>query len=150
MRIVCLRRRVRTDDLGAVLAQALSDVWRYLGLRESVTVGPALMVYHAWDGPLIDFSAGFPVAEPFNPTEPFEVLEIAACTAVTSLHEGGYEKIPALYEAMAAWMRRQGYPPAGHPIEIYWVDSSRAESAEELRTEIAWPTLCDGKSSTQD
>jgi effector-binding domain-containing protein len=140
-RWLAVRTTVPRDELPDVLQACLEDVWQYLNRLESATVGPAIVRYHALDDEQIDVEAGFPVAEDLPGDGAIRAAELPAGRAATTLHHGGYDKLPAAYAALQRWMAVQGLRPAGPPWEIYWVDPSQAASVAELRSELVWPVI---------
>ncbi len=145
-RFASIRMRVPPEEFGAALASMFEQVWNHLNGLEHVTVGPAIARHHSLDQPtqdhtepLLDVEAGFPVQEVLPESPPILASTLPAGPAATSMHEGPYERLPDTYERLRAWIQARELTTAGAPYEIYWIDHSQANIADELRTEIVWP-----------
>lgn len=138
-RLALRRASVEPLDFGPALRWTLETVWKQLSTLERVTVGPAVARYLGVSETVIDFEAGFPVAEPLPPLDGLHTGELPAGPAATTLHHGSYAGLPEAYAALQAWMAEQGHAPAAAPYDIYWVDAGQADSEDDLRTEVVWP-----------
>lgn len=134
-----MRARAAPEDFGSSLRLVLETVWRYLGGLERVTVGPAMARYLSVEDDLIEFEAGFPVAEAIEESDEVALREWSGGRAATAMHHGSYGGLPDAYDALKAWMTREGHEPGGPPYDIYWVDASQVDTETELRTEVVWP-----------
>lgn len=145
---VGIRAVTTIDELSDTLNDLLTDVWAHLNTQPHVTVGPAIVRYHGHSGdapgpPAIDVEAGFPVAEAVPDGSRARRVTLPGGRAATTLHWGPYAGLPESWDALEAWMKAEGFAPAGPRWEIYWVDPSQAQDDSELRTELVWP-LADG------
>lgn len=143
-RFVAVRTRTTPQEFGQTLASLLQRVWEHLGRQPSVTVGPAIARYHAFDDREIDAEAGFPVLEPVPGDGAIRTSELPGGLAATLLVRGSYRRLPEAYAQLEEWIRRSSYIPDGAPWDIYWVDATHAATESELRTEIVWPVRPSG------
>ena len=56
----------------------------------------------------------------------------------TTTHVGPYEALPQAYEAIQAWMQREGREPANHVMWEEYVTGPETPSAQ-TRTIVYWP-----------
>ncbi|HMQ15275.1 MAG TPA: GyrI-like domain-containing protein [Phycisphaerae bacterium] len=138
-RVALMRASAAPVDFGPTLRWVLETVWKRLSSLERVTVGPAVARYLAVSESLIEFEAGFPVAEELPPIAEIHLGQLPGGAAATTLHEGSYDGLPEAYAALETWMAEQGHEPDGAPYDIYWVDAGQADAESQLRTEVVWP-----------
>lgn len=137
-----MRTLTSREALGGTLQRGLETVWAFLNSLESVTVGPAIAVYHLpCQDDMLDVSAGFPVQEPIEPSERLCRVDLPSGAAATLLHVGPYEGLQGAHAQLDEWMARNGHAPGRLRYEIYWVDPGQAKSPDELRTEIVCPLM---------
>jgi effector-binding domain-containing protein len=137
-RLVGVRTLCSRQAIGHTLQSSLETVWKYLNQQESVTVGPAIALYHAISEEMLDVTGGFPVKEEVPAEGRIEITDLPAGRAATYVHVGPYEHLPQAYELLENWMAENSYTPAFPPYEIYWVDPGQVKDSSELRTELVW------------
>jgi len=83
-----------------------------------------------------------PVAGDVPPSGPDErglgVKRVEGVEVASTMHKGPYDKIGAIYGALAGWIAENGYEIAGPPEEVYLSDPDKTP-AEELLTEVHFP-----------
>ncbi|WP_027400574.1 MerR family transcriptional regulator [Anaerovorax odorimutans] len=57
----------------------------------------------------------------------------------SAIHKGGYDKISEVSEAVANWVRDNGYEFDGHFFDIYHVSPHETQNPEEWVTEVCYP-----------
>src|ERR1041384_1550586 len=114
-RLVLRRARADAFDWGATLSDLLAGVWQFLNQHESVTGGPAMARFHEIDASTLEIEAGFPVAEPVQPSGDVFIDDLPACRAATTLHEGPYERLPEAHTSLAEWIAEQSLGTHGPP-----------------------------------
>ena len=134
-----MRTLTSREALGGTLQRAFETVWQYLNSLESVTVGPAVALYHMPCDDMLDVSAGFPVQDPVEAVGRLTALELPAGRAATLLHVGPYDGLFEAHQHLDRWISQQGHVPTDVRYEIYWVDPGQVKNSEELRTEIVVP-----------
>ncbi len=66
------------------------------------------------------------------------VKRTAAGQAASTTHKGPYEKLGGAYQALTAWVEKNGYRISGPPEELY-LNSPEQVPPAELLTEIRFP-----------
>ncbi len=66
------------------------------------------------------------------------ITRVAGREALSTMHIGPYESMPATYEAAMQWMATHGYEMDGPPMERYYSDPDKVPP-EEYRTEVLLP-----------
>ncbi len=62
-----------------------------------------------------------------------------AMLTASATYKGGYEQMPAVNEAVAAWIRDNGYKLNGSAFNIYHVSPNETSNPEEYVTEVCYP-----------
>lgn len=57
----------------------------------------------------------------------------------SATYQGSYEQMPAVNEAVAAWIRDNGYALSGAAFNIYHVSPNETQNAEDYVTEVCYP-----------
>ncbi len=63
---------------------------------------------------------------------------LEGCRVAAAVHEGPYDEVGAMYEALGAWVPAHGHAFAGPPRELYLNDPG-APGATVPRTEVQFP-----------
>ena len=85
------------------------------------------------------FEVCMPVVSPPQGDAKVKVKELPACTVASATVKGPYDKIPAHYTEMLAWIDAQGYEISGPPREVYIKTPHVAGDSKECVTEIQFP-----------
>ncbi len=88
-----------------------------------------------------EFEVCMPVSGDVQAEGDVTLKDIEPCTAASVVVEGCYERIPARYVELLAWLPIQGLTPAGYPREIYLKGPKKDGSGnpDEFQTEILIP-----------
>jgi DNA gyrase inhibitor GyrI len=78
------------------------------------------------------------VASPFEPPDGVRVRTLEGCRVASAVHEGPYDEVGGVYEALGAWVPAHGHAFAGPPRELYLNDPGAPGEAVP-RTEIQFP-----------
>jgi effector-binding domain-containing protein len=138
-RVVTIRDRSTAKGLGPGLRSLYPVILTYLekqGIRPS---GPSFALFHTYSEDDVDFEAGFPVTEPVEGEGRIEAGELPGGSAAVALHQGSYETIGTVHEALDRFVHDRGAAHAGPPREVYWTGPGDDEDPAAWRTEVIYP-----------
>lgn len=129
------------NDIGKVYG----ELFAWAAKNKAKAAGPAFTVF--LDSPNeIDPASGrfevcLPVAGTVKGDAKVAVKKLPACTVACGKVKGPYDKIPAHYTEMLAWVSAQGWEIAGSPREVYLKhpDAQGKGDRKEFVTEIQFP-----------
>jgi effector-binding domain-containing protein len=133
-----IRTRSSVQHLGKVLGPAFEAVMEYLGELGKQPAGPSFVVYYNDDLQNLDMGIGFPVSKALPGKGEVQASAIPAGKYATCLYIGSYRHISAAYDALAQWMKDNGYEGTGSSYEMYLNDASKTPP-EELQTLVMLP-----------
>lgn len=137
--MMSIRTRCRVAEIGAVLREALIDVFRYLDKRGIRPNGPPFTRYHSYDGSYCEIEAGFPVPRAEEGEGKIEAGELPGGAAASTVHVGPYEMLPDAHDAIDAWMSKNGKKSRGPQWECYLTDPGKEPDPWKRQTELLWP-----------
>jgi effector-binding domain-containing protein len=124
------------------IGEAIQDAFARLGaLVEDVGAGdgmPGMVVLEWGAGAEMTVEVFVPVASPFEPPEGVRVRTLEGCRVAAAVHEGPYDEVGAMYEALGAWVPAHGHAFAGPPRELYMNDPG-APGGTLPRSEVQFP-----------
>jgi effector-binding domain-containing protein len=100
-------------------------------------VGPAYAGYFNMDMADLDVEIGFGLASPLPGQGEIAAAWLPGGEVATTIYEGPYDGIGPAYEALTAWIQKQGRQPSGAAYEYYLNDPSQLN--EPPRTRIVFP-----------
>lgn len=124
------------------VGQLFGEVFGYLGSQGVAPVGPPLAIYH--DGEHreedVDVEVAVPVANkvPGNNKVKYQELPAVAQMACV-VHHGAYDSISQAYNAIMAWIDKNGYRITDHDREIYLQGPMPGVDPASYVTEIQLP-----------
>jgi effector-binding domain-containing protein len=133
-----LRTRSSVQDLPQFFGKVYGAVIQYLGELGEQPVGPPFAIYYNMDMQNLDLEAGFPVSKEFPAKGELSAGEIPAGKIATCLYTGPYADCGSAYEALAQWVKDNGYEATGVAYEMYLNDPAEVPH-EEAQTLIAFP-----------
>jgi effector-binding domain-containing protein len=123
------------------VGRLFGEVFGYLGSQGVNPIGPPLAICHddEYREKEVDMEAAVPVAGkvPGNKRVKFKELPAAAQMACV-IHRGGYDSISQAYNAVMAWIDKNGYRITDHDREIYLQGPGQGDPASYV-TEIQLP-----------
>lgn len=139
--VVCLEHTGAHNQIGLVYHELA--VW---AKKNNVkATGPAFTRFleapNEFDVDSGQFEVCMPVAAGQKPDGKLKVKSFPACTVAYSVVKGPYEKIPAHYSELLAWLDAQGWEISGEPREVYIKHPEGAGKVDpkEFVTEIQFP-----------
>lgn len=136
--VVSLRTRVAVQDLPQVLGDSYGALMRHLiGLGE-FPCGAPFVAYYNMDMQDLDIEIGFPVKHALPGNGEIRAGSIPAGKYAATVYTGPYPDIAPAYEALSAWIRRNGVEPTGVAYEFY-LNDPQSTPPPELQTQICLP-----------
>lgn len=139
MTVVCVNHQGPYDQIGEVYQELFA--W-----ASSKGVKPAGQPFTLFTSPPSELdwnSARFSVCLPVDASVEGDAKvtrqELPETKVASVTVEGSYDKIPAHYTELLAWMDNDGLEPAGPPREIYHVSPADTDDPKSYRTEIQFP-----------
>ncbi len=136
--VVSLRTRTAVQDLPLVLGEAYGALMRHLVSLDEFPGGAPFVAYYNMDMQDLDIEIGFPVARQLPGNGKVQAGSLPAGRYATTLYTGPYPDIAPAYEALSAWLRKNGIEPTGVAYEFYLNDPQSTPS-QELQTQICLP-----------
>jgi effector-binding domain-containing protein len=133
-----IRTRAAVQDLPQVFGEGYRKIAQYLGELDEQPIGPPFAAYYNMDMDNLDVELGFPMARTLPGRSEIKAGEIPGGRMATCLYTGPYSEIEPAYNALAEWMKDNGYEATGVSYELYLNDPTETPSAE-LQTQIIFP-----------
>ncbi len=127
-------------DVGSLIGELQS----YLGGRGVAPspLSPCLAVYYdaEYRDRGADVEVAVPLASRLRGSARVAVHELpGSATAASLVHAGGYDRLPAAYKALMAWMQTNGYRAAGPNRELYLQGFEVGADPSSFVTELQFP-----------
>ena len=109
------------DQASAFLGRAFDDVFGQLMTQGAKPTGSCGAIWHQSAEVLENEVAEtfVPIDRAFPETESVKVYETPALHVAVVVHQGGYENLPLMHQALLQWMETNGYEAVGSYREIY-------------------------------
>ncbi len=111
------------------------ELERRVGLE--VLTGKRAAFWHTCesDGPQIDCEVFRFLKRPVGPLRGIRTYQMPAARVASVFHTGTEQTIPQAYNALQAWVKKNGFVSEGPKCEIYWIEPREGKMEESL-TEI--------------
>lgn len=98
-----------------------SELYRYLGGRQTQFAGPCLTLYYdeGYTDRDVDTEVAQPISGALPADERVKVYDLPAALVASAVHHGPYTTLSQVYDALIPWIEANGYRSAGAPREIY-------------------------------
>jgi len=141
--VLSMRTRTNLEKIGADIGRAFEAFFHYLAELGENPAGMPFTMYHydvegEFDPSDIDMEAAVPTASVLESKGDIEAKELPGCMVAFVMHKGPYQEMEPAYEAIADFVKENGYKYSGPPREIYLNDPGEV-SQSELLTEIQFP-----------
>ena len=130
-----IRTRAAVQELPQVLGKGYGAIMQYLGEVGVSPTGHPFVIYYNMDMQDMDIELGFPVLQPLPGKGEVHAARMEAGKVATCLYVGPYADCGPAYEALAQFVKDQGYEATGVAIEYYLNDPSQPPY-EEPQTRI--------------
>lgn len=138
--VLSIRATTNLKALPQVIGESYMKIMAYLQeLGEQMVFAP-FTAYHNLDMQNLDVEMGFPVAKLLPEKDTIKAREIPAGKVVSAMYKGSYSGMEQPYNEMAAWIKENGYTPAGISYEYYF-NSPQDVPETELLTKIVMPII---------
>jgi effector-binding domain-containing protein len=134
-----IRTTTTVAGISEALGQIFPEVAASLGRQGAQPSGPPFARYLNFQEDAIDLEAGLPVPAAVTGEGRVAASELPGGRVAVTVHVGPYEAIGAAYEAVDAWIKEQGFQPAGAPWEVCTTDPNEVQDPAEWRTEVFHP-----------
>ena len=133
-----LRVRTPIQDLPHLLGESYGKIAGYLAELGEVPAGAPFAAYYNMDLHDLDVEIGFPVAKAILGKGEIQASQVPGGKLGYALHTGRYGDIAPAYDALAQFVKEQGYEPTGVSYEFYLNDPQETPQ-EKLLTQIVFP-----------
>ncbi len=130
--------QVSMTEMANVLGQLLPKVFGYATTSGATMVGPPFVRYLN-KAATLDIQAGLPVASGATASDDVSLGELPAGAAITTIHTGPYDGLPAAYTALETWLKDNAVQRSGAPWEVYLTDPGEVPNPADWKTQVFWP-----------
>jgi effector-binding domain-containing protein len=127
-----------------VMGPAVQEVLAVVAQQGVTPSGPVFAHHFAMSPDVFDFEVGVPIPVPLVDAGRVRGGRLASVAAVTAVHRGGYDALPAAWGELESWMRAKGYVPASDLWESYAVGPESGTDQTRWRTELVRPVAALG------
>jgi len=125
------------------ISRLYEELFKYLGKSFAFPSGPAMAIYHdtEYKERDADVEAVVPVKRKVRGTARIKVGELPCVPQMACvLHKGDYSSLGRAYQAMTAWIEKNGYHITGNSREVYIQGPGRSRSdPTSYITEVQFP-----------
>lgn len=133
--VLSIRTRSAVKDLPSALGRAYGAIAQYLEELGESPSGAPFAGYYNMDMQNLDLEIGFPVASVLTGRGEIQSGQIPGGKVATAIYTGPYNAIEPAYNALTAFMQKNGHKATGVAYEFYLNDPGETP-AEELQTKI--------------
>lgn len=137
--VMSIRAQCHVAELGAILAEILPEVWRYMRNNGAAPSGPPFTRYHGFSEDRVDIEGGLPVSVPLPGEGRISAGILPAGEVATTIHMGPYDRLPHAHDALHEWIEEHKKSSAGPQWEVYWTDPGLEPNPDKWKTELMWP-----------
>jgi effector-binding domain-containing protein len=130
--------RTPVQNLPLVLGMAFGAIMQHLGSLKENPTGAPFVAYYNMDMQDLDIEIGFPVARSLSGNGQVQPGQIPAGKYASCLYTGPYADCNPAYEALSAWIRKNGYEATGTAYEFY-LNDPQTTPQQNLQTLISLP-----------
>jgi effector-binding domain-containing protein len=133
-----IRARTPIQGLPELMGQSYGIIAGYLAELGEAPAGAPFAAYYNMDMQNLDVEVGFPVAKTIPGKGDVLASQVPGGKLGYALHTGRYSEIAPAYDALAQFIREQGYEPTSVSYEFYLNDPTDTPQ-EQLQTQIVFP-----------
>ena len=135
--VMGITEHVKMAEIGLRIGALMPEIMAVAG---PAMAGPVVARYRSFDAETgeSDMELAVPVRSAMEAQGRVTPAELPAARAAVIWHVGPYDTLVATWEALGAWMAKEGLTARDAPWEEYHSDCS-VTPPEELRTRIVWP-----------
>ncbi len=136
--VICLRTHIPVQELPGLIGQTYGRIMQYLAENGEEPASMPYVAYYDLNMENLDIEIGFPVARELPGQGDLQLGCIPAGTYAQCLYTGPYEQMAPAYEALAQWIKENGYEATGTAYEAY-LNGPNDTLPEGLQTQISFP-----------
>ena len=146
--VLAMRFHTNVEKIGTDIGTAFAAFFHYLGELGENPAGMPFILYHLgvegefdpkmFDPQDVDMEAAVPTARLLESEGEIEAKELPGGMVAYVVYKGPYQDMEPAYEAIADFVKKNGYRYSGPPREIYFNDPNEVPQSE-LLTEIQFP-----------
>jgi len=136
--VLTVRTTAAVEKLPQFFGEAYGSIMRYLAEMGEQPVGMPFAAYYNMDMQALDVEAGFPVARDLAGKGNIKAGKIGGGKYAVTLHIGSYDSVGPAYEALADFVKQQGFEVGKIAYEYYLNDPSEDANIQP-QTEIRFP-----------
>jgi AraC family transcriptional regulator len=136
--VLSIRQETTPQGMGAVFRQLVPVIDAYRERNGIERAGPLIGLYHDYREDRVDIEVAVPISRPAGGEGQIEAKELPGGRAAVAMHEGPYETIGQVHEALDAFVHERG----GHgetAREVYLVRPGDDPDPVNWRTEVVYP-----------
>jgi effector-binding domain-containing protein len=138
-----VRERTRLDGLSDAIHTGIDEVAAQLRAKGIAPAGPPFVVYTSMEEGVLDVEIGGPVEGEAPGAGRVEYSVLPAATMLTYRHQGDYQELGRVHQALWELVEREGVTVDGAPREVYVTNPSEVPDPAEWVTEIQFPIVRD-------
>jgi effector-binding domain-containing protein len=116
---LAIRSIQSVEDLPREIGRAYSQIIAYLGEVGGQPADAPFITYYNMDTQALDVEIGYPVNGQIPGRGEITAGVIPAGRKAVGIHQGPYQELRGMYDAMTAWMDERGHQPTGVVYESY-------------------------------
>ena len=139
--VAVLREKVALDRLAEFYDRAYTAVHAAVSRAGGAVAGPALGWYHGGPTQVVDVAAGLPVIgmSTGKNGDGVQVVKIPGGHAVTAVHVGPYDQLPAAWQEVERWRAANAGAGRGDFWEEYVTDPAPHGDPSQNETRLVLP-----------
>lgn len=133
-----IKGKAKVEEVGPAIGKILAKVETYITNKKSKPAGPPFTRTFSFENGVLEFESGFPVTSKIAGQGDIIGTELPKGNVATTSHVGPQETSQDAYEAIHAWMAKNGKKEAGAPWEVYLTDPA-STPPEKSKMQIFFP-----------
>jgi effector-binding domain-containing protein len=136
--VLSVRSRSAAENIPGLMGRVFPAVLGYLNLLGETPAGMPFAAFYNMDANDMDVEVGWPVGRELPGQGEIKAGEIPGGWQASLLYTGSYDAMAPAYEALAEFVKANGYEPTGIAYEFYLNDPSGL-SPDQAQTLIMFP-----------
>ncbi|WP_418666518.1 MerR family transcriptional regulator [Allofournierella sp.] len=136
MRLLSVRKRVRTEEYPTEYAGCFGRLFRKIAAEKLTMAAPPMVLFHSAEHTPagLDTEFAVPVREYVTGTRDF-----CPGLCLKTVVRGAYTQLPSVYTKQLEWAEKEGYKCVGALYEVYVTDPTQAADEKDNVTEVYCP-----------
>jgi effector-binding domain-containing protein/ribosome-associated toxin RatA of RatAB toxin-antitoxin module len=129
------------NEIGPAMGNAYRSIFGYISKHNIKVVGQPFSISYGVDNELIDVLVALPIKNEIKSADGYETGVLGAGHAAMISHFGNYVNLPATYQIITNWMKKQNYEMAGKSWEVYVTDPESEPDTAKWETQVYYPVF---------